>query len=243
MPMSGGSTAPGWYTDPWFPGGVRWFDGLQWTPHAGPAGPSDHYDAQKGRDTARWAGWAFLARGVALAVQVAAFPFAISRLFAAMEDPGPTPFGIDGFLAFASVAQLAGLVGMACLVGVCIWTFRATRNARALGLATSFEPGLAVAGWVIPLAQYVMPYLAVRDLFPEGHPGRRAVAWWWGSEIGAVVVGMAAVATAMAAGSGPGVVVGCAAACLALRAGFAGFQLTRRVLDVHEQLAEAIGAA
>jgi uncharacterized protein len=26
--------APGWYDDPWFPGSVRWWDGVQWTPHA-----------------------------------------------------------------------------------------------------------------------------------------------------------------------------------------------------------------
>jgi hypothetical protein len=31
------SAPPGWYADPWLPHQVRWFDGVQWTPHAAPA--------------------------------------------------------------------------------------------------------------------------------------------------------------------------------------------------------------
>lgn len=32
-----GSTPPGWYPDPSFPQRMRWWDGVQWTPHLAPA--------------------------------------------------------------------------------------------------------------------------------------------------------------------------------------------------------------
>ena len=34
------SAPPGWYPDPWAPGGVRWWSGTGWTSYAGPAGPA-----------------------------------------------------------------------------------------------------------------------------------------------------------------------------------------------------------
>ena len=55
-------------------------------------------------------------------------------------------------LALAAAFAISAIspVTLAALVFLCIWTFRATRNARALGLRTAFSPGLSVAGWIIP---------------------------------------------------------------------------------------------
>lgn len=35
--MPGSTTPPGWYPDPSFPQRMRWWDGVQWTPHLAPA--------------------------------------------------------------------------------------------------------------------------------------------------------------------------------------------------------------
>ncbi|MGN6692680.1 MAG: DUF4328 domain-containing protein [Aquihabitans sp.] len=249
--MSGGPMPPGWYPDPWYPGGMRWFDGTQWTEHAGPAGAAaepDRYDPEKGRNTAKWAGWAFLARSVLVSLQLIALPIVFSKFFddirTAIENPDTTSsstFGGTSNLAFTLIAQGGGLLVWATLAAIMVWTFRATKNANLLGIRTQFSPGLACGGWIIPLASLVMPYLAVRDVFPEGHSGRRAAGIWWAIEISASVAGIAGFVAAFF-GGGFGAWVGALGAVLAVTAGVLGFRLTRAVVEVHEQLAGAIGA-
>lgn len=244
--MSETAAAPGWYPDPWFPGGLRWFDGTAWTPAtSGPgATSSGGYDSAKGASTAAHAGWAFLARGIAGAVQYLTLPLLFGgvwdemRTASATSGPAWSPFELGGSFV---VLQVAGLVIWAALAFVCIWSFRATTNARAVGLPTQFEPGLAVAGWIIPVANLVMPYLVVRDLFPHGDPGRRAAGWWWGSEMGGALLGMVAFGAALFGGRVPGAAVGVVAAGVLLAAGLQGRRLTRRALELHTALAQAAG--
>jgi hypothetical protein len=228
---------------------VRWYDGSVWTEHAAPAGgpvPGDVYDGEKGASTARLAGFAFLVRGLVAAIQVSIAPVIFARFWdrfqRALDDPdGSGSFGGADFGLFSLASQAASLVAIACVVFLCLWTHRATKNARGLGLATTFSPGMAVAAWFIPLANFVLPYLVVRDLFPDGHPARRRVAIWWAVEIGALLVGFAAYATAVAAGTGAGVAIGLVAGALSLTAGVLGFRLTRSSADVHAGLAGSVG--
>src|SRR4051794_35745407 len=37
LPPVEGSQPPGWYPDPWAPGGQRWWDGQRWSDHSAPA--------------------------------------------------------------------------------------------------------------------------------------------------------------------------------------------------------------
>ncbi|MCU1369628.1 MAG: Protein of unknown function (DUF2510)/Domain of unknown function [Ilumatobacteraceae bacterium] len=248
--MSGSAAAPGWYPDPWCPGALRWFDGAGWTPHAaglgpGPAvGTADVYDAEKGAKAARWASWAFTGRAAVAALEYAVMPLLFGGLWDEMRETTTAsgqafdPLEMGGLIV---IAQVAGLVIWAALAFLCVWSFRATRNARSLGLSTTFEPAWAVAGWLLPAANLVMPYLVVRDLFPEGHPDRLAAGWWWASEMTGAVMGMVAFGAALAAGPAAGGAFGAVAAAIILAAGIQGRRLAGRAAETHASLARAAG--
>jgi hypothetical protein len=80
------------------------------------------------------------------------------------------------------------------LVLVIIWTFRAAKNNDALGrFYPRLKPGWAIAGWLIPLVNLVIPVLMLQDLWrgsevstPRGDPtwrsnrGSALIGWYWG---------------------------------------------------------------
>lgn len=73
------------------------------------------------------------------------------------------------------VASLEGLRAMALLaagLAWLLWQHRAHANLRALGVpGLRFSPGWAVGWWFVPLANLVMPYLAVRELWRASTAG------------------------------------------------------------------------
>lgn len=115
------------------------------------------------------------------------------------------------------VATLEGLGAMALLaagLAWLLWQHRAQANLWALGVpGLRFSPGRAVGWWFVPLANLVMPYLAVRELWrastasggegpgqpgggpgpPERGPGPSGfplVPLWWASWVGSSVLAL-----------------------------------------------------
>jgi hypothetical protein len=229
---------------------VRWFDGSQWTEHAAPVGAApgfgygygDLYDGAKGESTARLAVVAFIVRGFVTGFQAVASGVLLAgvwdQMMSSLDDPErANEVGYGGAPVLSAVSQLMSLLGLATLVFLCIWTFRATKNARALGLRTAVSPGWSVAGWIIPFANFVMPYLSVRDLFPLGHAGRRQAGIWWSCEITGVVLSIATSIVAFSTSTGPAVVVGVFAAASLVAAGLLGAQVCRAASAVHTAIA------
>jgi uncharacterized protein DUF4328 len=69
-----------------------------------------------------------------------------------------------------------------------LWQYRAHSNLKALGASNlSYSPGWAVGWWFIPLANIVVPYLAVRELWKASDPEGGAIDWK--TRGGAAVVG------------------------------------------------------
>ncbi len=78
-----------------------------------------------------------------------------------------------------------------------VWQHRSHRNLRGLGLdGLGYSPGWAVAWWIIPIANFVMPYLAMRELWKGSDPNAGAVGWrmldntlllplWWAGRLAA----------------------------------------------------------
>jgi hypothetical protein len=97
--------------------------------------------------------------------------------------------------------QAAGLASTVALVLIIIWQWRSAKNAEALGrTGARLSPGWSIAGWLIPVANLVLPYLIVQDLWrssdPEAVPGtewRRLkgaplVAQWWIAYVASLVI-------------------------------------------------------
>ena len=105
------------------------------------------------------------------------------------------------------VIGAAGVLDILALVtGVLwlVWQHRAQSNLRALGAADlRFTPGWAVGWWLIPVANFAMPYLTTRELLKASDPTAGAVDWktrptgsllplWWAAWLGrAALTGIA----------------------------------------------------
>ncbi|HLN64363.1 MAG TPA: DUF4328 domain-containing protein [Symbiobacteriaceae bacterium] len=127
--------------------------------------------------------------GLNRTVAVLSIPMLFFRLIQASSgDASAVKGAADG------LNSLIGLVGLVGAVLVLVWTYQAYSNLEPLG---NYEPtlatGWAVAGWLIPIASLVLPYLTLRelwqssdhDLAPGDKEGRRAVpiptsiyVWW-----------------------------------------------------------------
>lgn len=89
---------------------------------------------------------------------------------------GESFFPVTGWFAVVQAVSLAGFVGFMFCV---LWFYRSAGNARALGFPARREPGLAVAGFFIPIVNFWWPYQSTLDLFRPDDPARRRVLPWW----------------------------------------------------------------
>ncbi|MET0895152.1 MAG: DUF4328 domain-containing protein [Acidimicrobiia bacterium] len=126
-----------------------------------------------------------------------------NRLSSQLNDSGSSMVSFTNFL---TVVMLVLLV---------TWTWRTAKNARALGRdGERIAPLLGVFSWFIPVASFVMPYLAVSDLWRSSDPlatrgsewrrlpGAVVVRAWWVCFVGAQLVSASAVALAVVGNNG-----------------------------------------
>jgi hypothetical protein len=74
-----------------------------------------------------------------------------------------------------SMIILSGLVSIAIFVLLIIWLYRAAKNNEALGrLNPRLGPGWAIGGWFIPLANFVIPFIVMDDVWRGADP---SIAW------------------------------------------------------------------
>jgi len=94
--------------------------------------------------------------------------------------------------------SFAGYALSASLVLFIIWSWRSANNALALGRTGARQsPGWVIAGWLVPVLNFVLPYQTVSDLWrssaPDAergdgwrqrHASGRVALWWVGYLIG-----------------------------------------------------------
>jgi hypothetical protein len=85
------------------------------------------------------------------------------------------------------LSLLASLVAAATFI---VWLHQARRDAGRLGGEPEWAPGWVVGGWFIPVANLVIPYLVVRDVWRAGGPlaPRAPVSRWWASVLVTVLL-------------------------------------------------------
>lgn len=80
---------------------------------------------------------------------------------------------------WSSLISLVSLVILAIEVFFFIWQHRVATVARSLRYPARHSPGWGVGSWFVPVVNLWMPYQAVRDCLPPGHPARRYVLYAW----------------------------------------------------------------
>jgi len=132
-----------------------------------PASRYSTYDLQSLTSTVRWiiAAWSLFAVAMSAALLLGwklRSEALIGIVIAAAEPPGIVILG--------GLAIVAGIVYL-------VWVYRASANLWSLpDVGERMRPGWAVGGYLIPLANLVMPYLGMRNLTAPVHGG---AGWWW----------------------------------------------------------------
>jgi Domain of unknown function (DUF4328) len=76
------------------------------------------------------------------------------------------------------VARGAVSFGVVVAVMWLVWQFRAQANVRALGAkGLRFRPTVSVATWLVPVANLVFPFFAVREVYRASDPDAGPLDW------------------------------------------------------------------
>jgi hypothetical protein len=89
----------------------------------------------------------------------------------------------------AAMIILSGLVALAIFVLLIIWLYRAAKNNEALGRQyPRLGPGWAIGGWFIPVANLVIPFIIMDDVWRGADPStaRGDPNWRRSSTLGAI---------------------------------------------------------
>lgn len=82
---------------------------------------------------------------------------------------------------FAIMNGVKGVVGLLAIIFYLVWFSRVYTFIRATRGGTKYSNGMAIGGWFIPFANFVMPYLALRDAWRRGandDSGFLVGVWW-----------------------------------------------------------------
>jgi hypothetical protein len=99
-------------------------------------------------------------------------------------------------------------------IGFLMWQYKAATVARGLGYYARLTPGWGVGVWFIPIANLFMPYVALRDLLPPGHPARGKALQAWLCYVGLSVCVTATTIAAYFGGAAVVIPAIAAAGCL-----------------------------
>ena len=182
-------TPPGWYPDPWQPGGQRWWDGTGWTQQVAAAQlPPPPIDVgpliADALSMARWARIAICAWPALITVSAAVSVATFRDLFDdfgeqldQIESGNQTTFQSSGTGLTAASSALS-MVQLGILIALGIWIMRSAELGRALGRPASRAPGWGIGGFFVPIVNFWFPYqVLVQSLSPTADSG--PVLGWW----------------------------------------------------------------
>ena len=232
----------GWYPDPTRQFEQRYWDGAAWTEHRSPV-PLDAGVEAAARSSALTARVALAVGTPVMVASTLATGFAMRTLRDDFDEvldeiertPPGQPVQIDsGAIGtdWTLLTQLSWLVTLVVGVLFMVWLHRASRVADQLGLPHRYDPHWAWLGFLVPIANFFVPYVVARDTLPPDHPGRSEVKWWWASYL---VASFSFVAMFVAALVGAGALVAATAfgAIAWVVAGISAWRMIGAVVDAH----------
>ena len=110
---------------------------------------------------------------------------------------GPDTPGWDSPAAIATIVM--ALSGIGFLVAALAWVWRAHANLRRAGIGQKYTPGKALAAYLIPIVNLIMPFEAMRELYNRSHGENEdfahasvddVTAWWTAVVVGLVIFSM-----------------------------------------------------
>lgn len=118
---------------------------------------------------------------------------------------GPdSPPGIGSPAAIATI--VLALSGLGFLGAALAWVWRAHANLQRAGIRQKYTPGKALAAYLIPVVNLIMPFEAMRELYNRSHGENEdlahssvddVTAWWTAVVVGLVIFSMMVVKFAL----------------------------------------------
>jgi len=233
--VSDAGIPPGWYPDPWQGGSVRWWDGTAWTGHAALPGPGVSLRLDEQERAGARVKVAVLAVIPLLLLSQAAL---VSYIRFIADNAGDRTVDFGDTAGSLGLLQFGNLGNLVAGILFLVWFYRACTDARALGLPARREPGLATAGFLIPIVNWWWPYQSTCDLFSPGDPRRPHVLRWWLLWIVGGPVASLVVVIGSATSSTLGWVLLVVPAAQLVATALAVRQVVSEVHDAHRELAK-----
>jgi len=229
---------PGWYADPWHAGGLRWWDGLQWTPHSSPVPAHGRYRPELGREQiARERQMFKLAYGIVVLLGVL---WAVRDLLDAtiigdkVRHSSSAGIGI-GIFPSTTWPVWDGLVLWVVSIPFLLWLRRAAIAAEAVSYPARRHHNWAFWGFLVPVVSLWFPYLSAVDCFAPGDPRRRVAGHWWGWFLAQQFLPEVILLVAQA-GRGPALIVAIAGLTCPVLATYFGLKMMRAIDAAHGEL-------
>jgi hypothetical protein len=114
---------------------------------------------------------------------VAATRLVVDDAEAFLDDEISQTEFLEAVTPYALLSLLQAVALLASAVIVIVWMFRIARNLRTLHRGTTWGPGWTIGGWFTPPFLYVIPFLALREMWKASDPAV-PVGGEWRSGVG-----------------------------------------------------------